>query len=148
MSRTVAALHRLDPRRAAAEVLALGDDAWTRAFLSALENDARVAPLDRLMSTWDLPAAAVGRIFGVSRQAVAKWRRSGVPDDRLVALADLDTATDVLERYVRHDRIPAVVRRRAELLGGESLLSMAEAGRYDEVRRGAAHLVDLRRVQP
>ena len=48
-------------------------------------------------------------MFGVSRQAIAKWRVHGVPDDRLVALADLDAATDVLLRYVRPERIPAVV---------------------------------------
>jgi hypothetical protein len=79
---------------------------------------------------------------------VAKWRGSGVPDERAVALADLVAATDVLERYVRRDRIPAVVRRRSVLLGDQSLLELAEAGRHDEVRRGVAQMVDLRRLQP
>jgi hypothetical protein len=79
---------------------------------------------------------------------VAKWRGSGVPEDRLVALGDLAAATDVLERYVRRDRIPAVVRRPADLLGGHSLLELAEEGRHAEVRRAAHDMVDLRRVQP
>ena len=73
---------------------------------------------------------------------------TGTPDDRAVALADLSAATDVLERYVRRDRIPAVVRRPAEVLGGRSLLELAEEGRHDEVRRGAASMLDLRRVAP
>lgn len=147
MTRAVSALRRLDPA-VAAEQVSLGDDAWTAAFLQALEARVRAAPLERLMTTWDLSAAATGRLFGVSRQAVAKWRGSGVPDERAVALADLAAATDVLERYVRRDRIPAVVRRPAELLGGMSLLDLAAAGRHEEVRRGAAAMLDLRRVAP
>ena len=29
----------------------------------------------------------------MSRQAIAKWRVHGIPEERLVALADLDAAT-------------------------------------------------------
>jgi hypothetical protein len=148
VSRTVSALRRLDPVAAAQAVSAGADDAWTLAFLAALESRVRTRPLERWMSAWDLTAAGAGRVFGVSRQAVAKWRGSGVPDDRAVALADLVAATDVLERYVRRDRIPAVVRREAEVLGGVSLLDLAEAGRHAEVRRAVATMLDLRRVAP
>jgi hypothetical protein len=148
MTRTVSALRRLDPRSAAREVSAAGDDAWTLEFLHALEEQVRTAPLERLMTAWDLSAAGAGRVFGVSRQAVAKWRGSGVPEDRAVALADLMAATDVLERYVRRDRISAVVRRRSEFLDGRSLLELAESGDYDGVRRGVTSMVDLRRVAP
>ena len=148
MTRTIAALRRLDPAAAALAVSTEIDDTWTLQFLDALESRVRAQPLERLMAAWDLSAAGAGRVFGVTRQAVAKWRGSGVPDDRAVALADLSAATDVLERYVRRDRISAVVRRPAEVLGGRSLLELAEAGRYDEVRRGAATMLDLRRVAP
>ena len=148
MSRTIAALRRLDPADAALAVSTEAGDAWTLEFLRALESRVRTRPLERLMVSWDLSAAGAGRVFGVSRQAVAKWRGSGVPDDRAVALADLAAATDVLERYVRRDRIAAVVRRPADVLGGRSLLELAEAGRYDEVRRGAVLMLDLRRVAP
>jgi hypothetical protein len=144
------ALRRLDPAAAADRIVGAtrADDAWTLAFLEALEQRVRTAPLERLMSAWDLSAAATGRIFGVSRQAVAKWRGSGVPDDRAVALADLAAATDVLERYVRRERISAVVRRPAPALGGRSLLELAEAGEHEAVRRGAAAMLDLRRTAP
>jgi hypothetical protein len=148
MTRSVSALRRLDPAAAVLAVTAEADDAWTLEFLHALETRVRTRPLERLLATWDLSAAGAGRIFGVSRQAVAKWRGSGVPDDRAVALADLVAATDVLERYVRRDRIPAVVRRPAEVLGGQSLLEIAEAGRYADVRRGVVTMLDLRRVAP
>ena len=148
VTRTPAALRRLDPTAAALAVTRGADDAWTLKFLEALESRVRTQPLERLMATWDLSAAGAGRVFGVSRQAVSKWRGSGVPDDRAVALADLGAATDVLERYVRRDRIPAVVRRKAAILGGLSLLDLAEAGRHAEVRRGVATMLDLRRVAP
>jgi hypothetical protein len=148
MSRPVAALRRLDPADVAAEISTRVDDPWTQEFLRALDARVRSAPLERLLATWDLSAAAAGRVFGVTRQAVSKWRGSGVPDDRAVALADLVAATDVLERYVRRERIPAVVRRPAEVLGGVSLLQLAEEGRYAEVRSGVARMLDLRRVQP
>ncbi|MBI1376057.1 MAG: hypothetical protein GC157_01015 [Frankiales bacterium] len=144
----VAALRRLDPDEAAARISAWGDDRWTEAFLAALQSRVRSAPLERLMTSWDLSSSDLARVFGVSRQAVSKWRGSGVPAERAVAVADLSAATDVLERYVRPERIPAVVRRPADLLGGRSLLQLAEAGQYDEVRRGAAAMVDLRRIQP
>ncbi len=148
MARPVPALHRLTPRAAAAAVTALGDEQWTRAFLSELEAQVRPDPLERFMTTWDLSASGAARVFGVSRQALAKWRTQGVPEDRLVALADLSAATDVLERYVRRERIPAVVRRPADLLGGASLLQLAEARRYADVRGGAVAMIDLRRVAP
>jgi len=148
MSRPVAALRRLDPATVAAEITGAADDPWAQEFLRALDSQLRSAPLERLLATWDLSAAGAARVFGVSRQAVSKWRGSGVPEDRAVALADLVAATDVLERYVRRDRIPAVVRRPADVLGGRSLLELAEAGEHDEVRRGVARMLDLRRVQP
>lgn len=138
----------MDPTTAAAEISVTVGDPWTQEFLRALDARVRTAPLERFLAVWDLSAAGAGRVFGVSRQAVAKWRGSGVPDDRAVALADLVAATDILERYVRRDRIPAVVRRPAELLGGRSLLELAEAGEHAEVRRGAARMLDLRRAQP
>jgi hypothetical protein len=148
MTRTVSALRRLDPAAAALAVTTDADDMWTLEFLHALETRVRTRPLERLMATWDLSAAGAGRIFGVSRQAVAKWRGSGVPDDRAVALADLVAATDVLERYVRRDRIAAVVRRPADVLDGRSLLEIAEEGRFADVRRGVVTMLDLRRVAP
>ena len=89
MTRSVSALRRLDPATAAMAVSSEADDAWTLEFLHALETRVRTRPLERLMATWDLSAAATGRVFGVSRQAVAKWRGSGVPDDRAVARSAL-----------------------------------------------------------
>jgi hypothetical protein len=147
MTKAVSSLRRLDPVTAAVEVAAV-DDAWTHEFLHALEAHVRTAPLERLMASWDLSLAGAARVFGVSRQAVSKWRGSGVPEDRAVALADLAAATDLLERFVARERIPAVVRRRAQILDDRSLLELAESGDHEGVRRAVAQMLDLRRLVP
>lgn len=138
----------LPPAEAASLLARDAGEQWAREFLREFERSVGENQLERVMSVWDLSAAALARVFGVSRQAVAKWRSHGVPVDRAVTMADLGAATDVLERYLRKDRIPAVVRRRAELLGGVSLLELAETGDSAAVRRYVAAMFDLRRVQP
>jgi hypothetical protein len=95
-----------------------------------------------------LSNAEAARLFGVSRQAFSKWLESGVPADRVPAVADLAAATDLLDRRIKRERIPAVVRRTSPLLQGRSLLEMAEAGEHAAVRAAVASMFDLRRVQP
>jgi hypothetical protein len=84
----------------------------------------------------------------VSRQAVSKWVLDGAPADRQGQLLELDAATELLERYVRPERIPAVVRRGAPTSDGSSLLDLAFQGRTAEVLTAVQIMFDLRRVQP
>lgn len=63
-------------------------------------------------------------------------------------MAALAAATELLDRHVKRERIPAVVRRPAANLGGTSLYEMALAGRHKDVRDAVAEMFDLRRVQP
>ncbi|MHB8452889.1 MAG: hypothetical protein ACYDAQ_20900 [Mycobacteriales bacterium] len=142
------ALLDLSPEQAATALLASATDDWTLRFRGELDRQGRSGPLRRLMNVWDLSGTAAARLFGVSRQAWAKWLHSGVPPERAVAVADLAAATDVLDRYVRRDRIPAVVRRPAEQLGGRSLLDLAEAGEHRAVLLATRWMFDLRRIQP
>lgn len=121
---------------------------WLRALTDDLDRRVRAAPLERFLTLWDLSAAEGARAFGVSRQALSKWRSAGVPPDRAPALADLSAATDELDRRVKRERIPAVVRRRAPMLGDRSLYEVACEGRHGEVREAVAAMFDLRRVQP
>ena len=84
-----------------------------------------------------LPAAAylvprLGALFGVSRQAVSKWLTNGAPGERVEQVATVTAITDLLERHVKADRIPAVVRRRAPGLGDRSLLELVSQGRRSE----------------
>ena len=132
----------------AREILDSADDAWVRSLIDALDRELRAAPLDRLMKLWDLSNSGAARVFGVSRQAFSKWLDSGVPADRVDDVMRVDTITDLLDRYVKRERIPAVVRRPAERLAGETLLEALQAGRYRETADAVAAMFDLRRVQP
>jgi hypothetical protein len=124
------------------------DAAWLRALTDDLDRQLRIAPLDRWLGLWGLSDADGARAFGVSRQAVGKWRRTGVPSHRAPAVADLAAATDILDRKVKRERIPAVVRRSAPALGRRSLYDLACEGRHTEVLAAVREMFDLRRIQP
>lgn len=120
-----------------------GRDRWLARFTDALERQLGRGDLETVMRAWSLSQAEVGELFGVTRQAVAKWRRTGIPADRVVALADLAAASELLSRYLRPQRVAAVVRRPAPALGGQSLLEMAREGRTREVLEAARAMFDL-----
>lgn len=124
------------------------DREWLRALTDDLDRRLRTDPLERLLALWGLSASEAARAFGVTRQAMSKWRRSGVPAERTPALMDLAAATDLLDRYVKRERIAAVVRRPAGNLGGRSLLDLVSGGRHAEVRAAVAAMFELRRAQP
>lgn len=138
----------LSPTEAAASLAARGGSEWTRQLVDELDRTVRTDPLDRFVTLWDLSNAAAARVFGVSRQAFSKWRKTGPPAVRSSAVADLASATDLLDRYVKRERIPAVVRRPAEQFGGYSLLEIAEQGDTPVVLDHVAAMFDLRRTQP
>ena len=104
------------------------DEGWLDAFIASLDRRRAVASFTRTTEAWGLSQAEAARLFGVSRQAVGKWRRRGVPPERAGAVADLAAATDLLVRYLKRDRIPAVVRRPIPALGGVSLVELLGRG--------------------
>jgi hypothetical protein len=124
------------------------DEAWLRELTDELDREVRTEPLDRFMELWGLSGAEAARAFGVSRQAFAKWRDGRLPADRAGAVADVAAATDLLDRKVKRERIPAVVRRRAEGLGGRSLYDLACADGHAAVLEAVRAMFDLRRAQP
>ncbi len=138
----------MEPEAAAAVVADRADAEWTRRFVDELDRAVRTDPLERFIELWGLSNAAAAKIFGVSRQAFSKWLRSGPPSARASAIADLSAATDLLDRYVKRDRIPAVVRRDAPMLGDRSLLDVAAQGNTAAVADAVASMFDLRRIQP
>lgn len=137
----------LSPEAAAEQLVARGGE-WARRCLDELERLLRRGQLARLMTAWNLSGAGAARVFGVSRQAFAKWLRGDPPADRSAAIADLDAATELLVRYLKRERIPAVVRRPAPALANRSLLDIAAAGETREVLAHVREMFDLRRVQP
>jgi transposase-like protein len=119
-----------DPKTLASQLVEASRDrpGWLAAFAGELESQALADQLRRLLGVWGLSASEAARLFGVSRQALSKWITQGVPVDRLETVANLAAATDLLVRYLKLDRIPATVRRKADRLGGLSLLDMVAAG--------------------
>ncbi len=134
-----------DPREVADELVAAGsaDPDWLDAFAAELDGRLARGQLARVLAVWGLSQADAAAVFGVSRQAVSKWLRGGLPSARLEAVADLAAATDLLLRYLRRDRVPAVVRRPAPALDGRSLLDLASAGQTREVLAAARAMFDL-----
>lgn len=136
------------PEDLAQELVESADPGWLRELVDALDREVRTAPLQRLLTLWDLSNAAAARLFGVSRQAFSKWLAGGPPGDRADDVARVAAITDLLDRYVKRERIPAVVRRPAPVLGGRSIVEMLEAGDHEEAAEAVTAMFDLRRVQP
>lgn len=144
----IADLPELSPAEAAQQLTASADEVWTRRLIDELDQRVRTEPLERILDLWDLSGAAAARLFGVSRQAFAKWRVDGPPGRRATHVGDLAAATDLLDRHLKRERIAAVVRRPAPALGGRSLMDIAEAGDTAAVLDAVREMFDLRRVQP
>lgn len=86
----------------------------------------------------------IAETWGLSETEVASLRRGSSTN----AIDALGTATEVLTRRVRPERIPAVVRRPAPMLDGRSLLELAMVGDYAGVLRAVQTIFDLGRVAP
>lgn len=107
----------------------------TRRFLAAVRRslNAGQPPLDRIRDTFDLNNTELGRLFGVTRQAVQDWARRGVPSDRQDKVTAVAAIADLLERKLKADRIPGVVRRPAAAYDGHSMLDLIAADRHQEL---------------
>ena len=138
----------LEPEEMARELVGSADADWLRHLVDALDREVRTEPLRRLISLWDLTNAGAARIFGVSRQAFSKWLASGPPADRVDDVASVDDITTLLDRYVKRERIPAVVRRPSAKFGDRSIVDRLEVGEYEETVERVRSTFDLRRVQP
>ena len=139
----------LDPREAAEQLLqtATVDAAWLDAFSEYLDQRRSGLSLAQVLSLWDLSQSEAARLFGVSRQALSKWFRQGIPSERAQATVDLAAANDLLVRYIKRERIPAVVRRAIPALGGVSLLDLLEQGRTGELLKACRDMFDFERAQ-
>lgn len=125
----------LDPRDAAARLVAEHEGAWVLDFADALDRRLSGQQLERVMQRWNLSRSELGEMFGVSRQAVSKWIDGGIPADRSPQVADLCAITDLLDHHLKRDRIPAVVRRRASALEGANLVELVGSGRSEDALR-------------
>jgi hypothetical protein len=90
--------------------------------------------LDPIAETFELSETELGRLFGVSRQAVGQWRERGVPSSRMAKVATVAAIGDLLRHRLKEERIPGIARRPADAYGGLSMLEMIERDRQDELR--------------
>jgi len=134
----------------AAEVLSRTQDDpdALRQLIDLLDHDLTASPLRRTAQLWDVSTAQIGRMFGVSRQAAAKWMAEGPPAGRRDQVVALCQATDLLDRWIKRDRIAAVVRRPVAVLGGRTRLELALAGEFTSLQAELRDTFDLSRVAP
>lgn len=133
MGGETAKLINLAPGEAARVLVQTADEAWLSELQRSLDQRRAHADFDRILAVWNLSQTDAAELFHVTRQAIWKWRLQGVPTSRIDTVADLSAATDILVRYLKRDRIPAVVRRPSDRLSGMSLLELVAAGRSQHV---------------
>src|SRR4051794_25618498 len=90
--------------------------------------------LDPVAETFELSETELGRLFGVSRQAVGQWRERGVPSSRMSKVATVAAIGDLLHHQLKPERFPGIARRPADAYGGRSMLEMIERDREDELQ--------------
>ena len=132
---TLASLNKLTPEDAAEQVFAAHKTQreWLDEFSASLDRRRAGQSLARTLTVWDVSQSEAARLFGVSRQALSKWLAQGAPAERAQAIADLAAATDLLVRYLKRDRIPAVVRRPVSAANADSLVDLLGQGRTPEL---------------
>ena len=132
---TLASLNKLTPQDAAEQLFAAHKTQreWLDEFSASLDRRRAGQSFARTLTVWDVSQSEAARLFGVSRQALNKWLAQGAPAERAKAIADLAAATDLLVRYLKRDRIPAVVRRPVPAINGDSLLDLLGQGRTPEL---------------
>ena len=126
----VKTIRYLAPEEAAERMLAAHghESARLDAFAESPERRRASRAFARIIEVWGLSQAEAAHIFGVSRQAVGKWLRQGIPPDRAPEISDLAAATGLLVCYLKRDRIPAVVQRPIRALDGTSLTDLLGQG--------------------
>ena len=146
---SITELVRLEPREAARRIVEArrNETGWLDELSEALDRRRAGQALGRILEVWGLSQSDASRLFGVSRQAVSKWLTGGVPSDRAGAVANLGAATDLLVRYLKRDRIPAVVRREAAGLDGRSLVDLVRESRTRDVLEACRAMFAFENVQ-
>jgi transcriptional regulator with XRE-family HTH domain len=91
--------------------------------------------IDEIRDIFGLSETGFARLFRVSRQAIEKWRRNGVPPART---ADLDRVLEIARVFrerLLEARIPQIVRTPALGLGSRTVLDVLEKEGTEPVYR-------------
>lgn len=117
-----------------------------REVVDRLDMSLSAGALEHTQRLWGISTADLGRMFGVSRQAMSKWLSHGPPGGRRAQVELLGQITSQLDRWLKRERIPAVVRRPVTMLGDRTRLDVALAGELELLREEIADTFDLTRV--
>ena len=104
------------------------EDVWLDRFMESLDRWRALDSFARAMKVWGMTQAEMAGYLGVSGGTIDDLLDHSVPSERRGAIADLAAATDILVRYLKRDRIRAVVRRPSRALDGDSLTNLLERG--------------------
>ena len=99
-------------------------------------------PLLRLMEIFALSKTELGRLFGVSRQAIDGWIEAGVPSERQEKLSAMLSLADLLERKLKAGRVAGVARRPADAYDGKTMLDLIAEGRHQWLLESARAAFD------
>lgn len=91
--------------------------------------------IERLMDCLRLSQDQLGRLLGVTGETVRRWKAgaTGIPLSRVAELTAAEAALNRLLRIFRPERLPLVIRRKADVFGGEAALAWILDGRIAEV---------------
>jgi transcriptional regulator with XRE-family HTH domain len=91
--------------------------------------------LRQLAGNLELSLDELGRMFGVSGETVRRWERGThrIPTRRIAKLISAGRSLSRLHQMFRSNRLPQVIRREAELFGGERALDWILRGRHADV---------------
>jgi hypothetical protein len=111
------------------------DPAVTRRFYRAAHAalEGRSTQAAQIMNAFGLNKTELGRLFGVTRQAVDQWLDGEVPADRRAKAAVVLATIDLLEPRIKRGRLPGIARRKADAYGGRSMLEMIEADEHERL---------------
>jgi len=83
--------------------------------------------LGRVERAFGLSKSGLGRLFGISRQAVDEWLAKGVPASRNADVGRIADLAAALERRFIPERVPQIVRAAIPGLGGRTILDAIAA---------------------
>ena len=98
--------------------------------------------LDEIQVAFGLSKSELGRLFGVSRQAVDQWRVRGLPSNRQEKAATVAATADLLSHQLKAERLPGIARRPAAAYGGSTMLEMIARDRHRELLEGVRRTFD------
>ena len=129
-----------EPRATANVLLGMGSKEVDR--LRTLLERREASPLADIERAWQLTSAQAATIFGVSRQAYAKWKITGVPASRIREVSHLAESTRLLtEAVARSTHVAAAVRQLHERLNDRSLLDLARSREFERLRQAIHQVV-------